>query len=240
LSIACFLAYLFFAVQSLSDNQRLFQAGDYWRALRSKRFLTALVVYIGVQVIVSCLIAGRSPVFLDSLKNLVSTGIRVPFVFAVGHVVYFGSTVILLFLFWKEFCRTIHGYGAGLTAVVFLGVLFSAGAEARHCTAFAPVFWVFLAKTLDGLDWDARRLWLLFAVALIYSKAWLTINDYFSVSYDVHKTMVFPLQLYYMNDANFMTYGSYAVQGAVIAVTFAVFYKLKNPSPQVRDIPAEA
>ena len=140
---------------------------------------------------------------------------------------YFGPAIILLFLFWKKFCKTVHHYGLGLSIVVIFGFIFSFSSEGRHSTAFFPIFITFLAKALNDYNWNWKNLSILGAISIFYSKFWFHINiSRTQWDLDRNATLLFPMQRYFMHHAQYMNYQMYLVQGFFVLIAFIAFYFL--------------
>jgi hypothetical protein len=145
-----------------------------------------------------------------------------PLDFMVAHSVYFGPVFLLLLFYWKPFTTIIRNYGLGLTLVIWIGVLFSIDSESRKNIPSYIMAVPFLGLLVQKLALPARFLWLLGALALVYSKVWMRMN--YPAYDDIWQHQRFPSQNLYMNLGPWMNHSMYLLQGAIVLVTAALLY----------------
>jgi hypothetical protein len=226
LSIAATAVYLFLVLRVALDDRRLYDALSL-RSLSWRRvFVTVLI--LALTKIIQRSIWNGTDISVDSLRafgiQTLLTSLTEPLVFLVAHAVYFGPAVILMALFWRRFCRTFTGYGAGMGLLLILNAAFSVTSQSRWLINVFPVFVAVLVKTLET-DLERRSLFFWAALCVLYSKVWYQINAeplVFDGTMDC--LLRFPMQRMFMNIGPYMTRPVYLIQGAAVALTAVLLY----------------
>lgn len=229
LSVAAVPVYLFFCLREAFADGRLFDYAQTLRALRWRRAALVVVVLAAMKLFTK-LMAGRESIgHWGGLREFAGytflSALTEPLVFLVAHAVYFGVGVLLVAFFWKPLCESVRGYGVGLRWFLILTALLSINSQSRFMVNAVPVLLMLLVKMLDarGLAW--RRVALLAALALLYSKVWYTFNTAPQVDDGTLEVLLrFPLQHYFANSGSWMSAEMYYAQGGVILATCAVLY----------------
>ncbi|MBL7196532.1 MAG: hypothetical protein ISS47_00380 [Candidatus Omnitrophica bacterium] len=162
------------------------------------------------------------------ISKLMYSGMRKPFIFGIAHVVFFGPVLLLTFLFWKRFCRTLNEYGPGFPLFIFVSLILSINSESRQLFSLFPVFAIFTVKALDQFEWKPSFYVFIGFISLLYSKIWLVINSVPAPDSNLSEEsyLLFPWQKLFMNIGHFMSDKMYIVQGSAILLTGIVFYFL--------------
>lgn len=224
--IAILLLYAALAFKEICSDEQLWDIRRLARKLSPFRVLAAAIIFFGAKAVVSNYSAGASPLFAHSIRNLVFIGVKVPFLFVVGHVLYFGPIVLLVYFHWAGLCRLVHSQSVGLSLIFLIAVIFSFSSEARHTTALFPVVVVFLAKYLDQWKWEQRPIALFTALAAFCSKFWYPINSFAFPPLTFETALSFPWQNYFMHHAQFQSYTTYLIQAPVVAIAAMICWKL--------------
>jgi len=228
-SMAAVLVYIFWGFRPVFVDKRLFDVRHILGEIRWRWVAAGALVILGSRLVVHQL-AGPVPsqwTFKDFLIYIFASALTEPFIFVVGHVVYYGPVILLLMMFWKPFCETIKPYGVGFRLFVAMNLLLSLCPQSRYQVPVVGAFVIILVKVLDE-EWLSRwslSTWLL--LSLFYSKVWYTFN---TSPMNPDGTMAvfqtFPLQHFFMNSGPWMSHSMYLVQGSVVLVTGAVLFSL--------------
>ncbi len=135
---------------------------------------------------------GPGPTGAHFLCQVTLEALRGPLWGVVHHVVYFGPIVLVAMLCWPGVCRTAASWGHGTVLALVVVVAFSAASESRQ---FIHLFPLLVAATVAATDtrWTPLRAGAFAALALVWSKVWLSIG--YNAPGDWR---VFPTQRYFM------------------------------------------
>jgi hypothetical protein len=195
---------------------------------------TARSAVIAATLFVAIMIPGF--LWADHTKHAVSMAgtiaatltrsVVMPLGFVVAHCVYFGPVFLLLMFYWKPFTIIVRNYGLGITLVIWMGVLLSINSESRQNLPCYIMAVPFLGLLVQKLALPARFLWILGALALVYSKVWMRMN---LPAYDDNwQHQRFPSQNLFMNIGPWMNKSMYLLQGVIVLVTAVLLYTYLN------------
>jgi hypothetical protein len=183
-------------------------------------FAGAFALHLFVEAWLSQYASAAAPapsMFVLISRWLVETSIARPLLFAVAHVIWWGPWVVL-FIAWLPRVFHFSGRYPGLHVCVFLFAAFFFGSESRFSSYFVPMAVFALCGAIDQRAGEIRNvhLWLIFIVALLFSRFWLPM---FSGPYAT--PLEFPAQLYLMHFGPFMGTAGYLL--GIFQVALAVF-----------------
>ena len=82
--------------------------------------------------------ADISPLNLGYVKTVIRSSIRLPLLFLIGHISYWGPIIILLILFPKNFIDFLKNHHFPIIVGFLFTVLFSINPESRPIINFYP------------------------------------------------------------------------------------------------------
>lgn len=158
-----------------------------WRGLQAQvrwpLLAGAALALVGWQALLRTLDLppGRSVLDLMLLDRdaAVSRGVRLPLLFLVAHVAFFGPAALIAVAHFRGVCAEAWSHGAGLTLFLFLGLVTGVTSESRHVVHVYP-FLAALTAAAAGREGD-RRAWALaglaLGVGLLGSRLWVPMSD---------------------------------------------------------------
>ncbi|MCA1624053.1 MAG: hypothetical protein LC778_09685, partial [Acidobacteria bacterium] len=232
-SIAATLLFVFLTNKTLFDGVSVASFRESAARIPSANVVLAALVLLIAKAIPFAFGDHSQPIFTagEFLEYISLNSITRPLVFLVAHVVFFGPVIILLFLLWKPFCRTLRQYGLGLLLFIALNVFISISPESRQVIHALPFFVAFLVKATEGLVLGSSFYWLIGVVSLVFSKFWFKIN----VAPMEGSELEFPLQYYFMHQGAYMSNIPFIVQGIVVLLTGLLFNWLIPICSEKRD-----
>jgi hypothetical protein len=172
-------------------------------------------------------IGTRGPGFTTAafLDEHTQAALRGPLWGPVFDVVYFGPLVLVATLRWRRIAAIAAAWGPGAVIALAMTLAFAISAQARQWVHLWPLL-VALAIAATAEVWTAGRAAGFAALALAWSKLWLTIG------YDVHVDhRAWPNQRYYMQLGPWASDGTYVVHLAACAVSaLAIAALLRRPA----------
>lgn len=221
-SLAAVAAYSFWGSREIFRALCVTSGEKVFRKSFLLRLITALLVYSGFRVILSFYPGEPRLTLLWFIEQSLVASVTRPFIFYVITVVYFGPVMILALFFWRDVTRAAARFGLGLVLFLFLHFMISVGDDARKYMNVLPAVVALTIMAAEKRNWENAAYVLLAAVALVFSKVWMTFN---------HGPMTgsnqeFPLQYIFMSQGPVMNHAFYALQGAVILGTLLLFHML--------------
>jgi hypothetical protein len=203
-----------------------FPMGDPRGLLTVRRTVTTVAVVLGlfgIQWVQSRLAqpeAAAPNVYTVLFIQTALVSVKLPAVFLVTHIAFYGPFVLLAIFFWKQTCEELPQGGPALPLCILVGLLLSLNSQSRCCLNLFPLLVPFVVKAIEKRVWEPRQLVGFAVIALLVSKVWFTIN-----------IAPFRGQLHEFPDQGmFMTYGPwisptmYVAQGAAFAFLGMVLY----------------
>jgi len=157
----------------------------------------------------------------SAIRDIIMRSAVKPLGFLVSHPVYFGPAFLMFLFCWRSFSRIVARYGAGLVAVVLMGVFTSLTPESRQSLPSYVMAAPFLGILVDELALPPRFFWLFGAVALLSTKAWMHMG---LPADDDGQYLSFPMQNLFMNSGVWMNNRMYVIQGGIVLAVAALFY----------------
>jgi len=228
LSILLMLGYLFLGIKILL-NVVPFNRQIFLQHLKRAEFWIACLMMVSLFILFQSLNLNKSLLWSSNIKSLFSLGVKVPLVFFVAHIIYFGPLFALMIIFYKEYCKLISEWGAGMILITILVIIFSIDSDSRHLTGFIPIIFIFLIKAIDQYKINRWDLGIFILLCLLFSKVWFKINSLFLNKNIYEGILQYPLQNYFMHHGPYMNYQNYLIQGALVVLMLMIFYfKRKN------------
>jgi hypothetical protein len=222
LSMFLSTAYVFVTTRTLLDGIGMATLGRALGSLRLKQILPAVLTFaLAKGILVFLADPGRKAYgFVHLIKGTTMVSISRPLLFLVAHVVYYGPIVLLLVILWKPFCRTLHGFGLGLTLFVLVNMPLTLTSESRGAISVLPFFVAMVVVASEKLRWPNWYYWTIGAIAVIFSKVWFVMNRP-TVEGEILK---FPAQNLFMNIGPWMANVPYLIQAAAGLVAGLFLY----------------
>ena len=161
-----------------------------------------------------------------SLLSKIAVPAAKPLLFLVAHAVYLGPAVLLIVLYWPRFALQVRKLGDGARVLVAANLFLACATQSRFLSAAWPFFVAPAAMMLDGAR-VPRRFQLAFAACvLVFSRGWLVINVSPWPGGSFEGFGVFPKQMYFMHLGEWMSWSSYAWQGALVTASALLLLRL--------------
>jgi len=150
----------------------------------------------------------------------------------VSLAVFWGPVVLLLVLYWKEFCVQARKLGPGVVAVIGTTLILGVVGEPRFMTIAWPFLVLGLVLVLDASKTKASFKYLFIFLTVIYAQFWMKINVAPWLSPDGEGLQDFPKQLYFMHYGLWMSWLTYLVQLPIIIISA---FLLKNSIAKINN-----
>jgi len=134
-------------------------------------------------------------------------------------VLFWGPLVLLLIIYWREFCVEARRLGLGFVAVIFISLPLGFLGEPRMITLGWPFFVLGVVLVLERLEKKASFKYVLGLFTVLYAQFWLVINVSPWLSLDDASLLEFPVQLYFMHYGLWMSWFSYFLQLPVVIIS---------------------
>jgi hypothetical protein len=136
-----------------------------------------------------------------------------------GQVIYWGPIVIVAMLAWPRVAAVVAEWGPSAVLAFAMAVALAVSPEGRHLTQLMPSV---IVATIHATAprWNLRRVLVLAALAVAWSKVWLKI-DYDRAIYQ----FAFPNQRYFMQFgeySNDTTFVAHLIAAGVTALVLAL------------------
>jgi hypothetical protein len=207
LSAGCVAAYLFFALRALWDRADFFRPSYWWASLSVKRALATLVLLVAIDRTAAWASTPGPFGTLEFWLLFSWESMRLPGIFYLGHVVFFGPLFLLVLLRWRSICRGLQPHGLGLTLCFTFNLLLSLDPQSRHLLHFLPLLVLFAVKSVESEGWGTSRVAAFTLLAVAFSKVWLHFGGIDGPPGQ------FPAQWFFMNLGDWMTLRPYFAQG---------------------------
>jgi hypothetical protein len=238
LSLLLALAYLFFALSNLTNNQAFLNIHTFL----SKNFWTRVTLialtFIGIKVIVHMLESGVHFSGIDSVGQwievqVISPATQLPLHFLIMDTIFFGTIVYLVLFKFRDFTSQIHNWGVGATLFTCGSLVFLLDSQARHSIHVLPFFATVVAKMVDSYQWKPQYYWSIALVSLLISKIWLPFRISNPPMYVDCTNPV--LYVICMNTGPNTPPELSLYQGLILFTIGVLLYQLLTPCPQMQD-----
>ena len=228
-SILAAVAFVFVVTLGLASAIRVGTLGAAIRTVSPLGVVLATVPFVVIMLAVRAL-ADFDEGAIRSLLAIIAIGsIAKPFSFFVPPVVYFGPIIIIIARYWRPFCDVAGSLGPAIPAVILMTILIGMTSESRFYMFGFPIIVAVGCQAASADTWPRRRLILIAALALLYSKVWLTINTRPMEG----ALLEFPWQWYFMQHGPWMSNITYAIHAGCVALTVVFLVAILRPSPPV-------
>lgn len=242
LGVILAVLFLYYVMKNILNYEYIFDMKLLLKSINTKNLIISIVAFTLIRFFIYSYIKilNVTSAFsaLGAITTVFNRGIRLPFIFGISQVVYYGPIMIITLIFWKKFCSIINEYGYGLLLYIIAGLILSLNSESRFIINIFPAFVIFTVKAIDELDFNKYYYYLLGIISVLYSKIWLLINanpiPRLDV-YDFEGLTQTSWQRYFMNIGPWMSDKMYLIQTPVVVITFILIwwlirkrYKIKN------------
>jgi hypothetical protein len=228
LTIPTLLAMLGLGWYLLLQERRLWNVRGYLRQLSARRTALALIgagLLVGVRWywLREVGTRGEGPSSAQFLCEHSLAAIRGPLWGLVHQVVYFGPIILVAALSWRRIAAVAAAWGPAAVLALAMALAFAAGSNSRQWNHLVPLV-VAAAIAVTDERWTAGRAIAFSALALAWSKLWLTIG------YDRHHHWhEFPDQRYFMNHGPYANDSMYLIHLIAAVLTgLALFLVLRG------------
>lgn len=151
----------------------------------------------------------------------IRTSIQLPFKFIIAHVTFFGPSVLLCIIFYKEIYRKILCLGYGGIFASLLCLFFSIGSESRWLIGYYPFLILLLSLAVNTREMIFSKMFIpgILVFSLLFSKIWFPMNlpETWNSQPDY-----FPFQRYFMNQGPWMSHNMFILHSTGIILTFFI------------------
>lgn len=133
--------------------------------------------------------------------------------------VFWGPVVLLLLLYWKEFCVQARKLGAGVVGIIGISLVLGLVNEPRFLTIGWPFLVLGLILVLESLSTEPSFKYVLITLTILYSQFWLKLNISPWMLPDNEGLQDFPKQLYFMHYGLWMSWPSYLIQLPILILS---------------------
>jgi hypothetical protein len=130
----------------------------------------------------SQLLSIEQPTHLTFLKYvadfLLMHAVQNPLRFIISHTIFFGPSILLIIIFWKDIVIRIKSAGFGAMLVSFFLIFLSLDSESRHLIGLYPFIIVFLMLAMQETVFQISTRFIIFfsMLSITFSKIWLPIR----------------------------------------------------------------
>jgi hypothetical protein len=144
---------------------------------------------------------------------------------AVTLAVFWGPVVLLLLLYWKQFCVEVRKLGPGVVAVIAISLPLGMVGEPRFMTVAWPFFVLGLVLALEAASTKASFKWALAVLTVAYAQFWMRFNLSPWLAPDGAGLLLFPKQVYFMHYGLWMAWWPYLLQLAALVLSAIWLHK---------------
>lgn len=217
LSFACLAFYLYVVIKSIDFDIVL-------RKLRNelivKRIVIVLLVYLVIHVVTARISSGGVRSIFPFIAHTVYHAVANPFIFILGHILYFGPGIMLIVVHWKQFREFVKTQSVGFMLIVYFALILGIAPLSRQFMAFVPFLIYALHRSIEKMEFSTRYLVLFVSLSILYSKIWYRMGN---VPYS-GGFLEFPYQRYFMAQGPYISDTMYYLQGIITVVAITVLY----------------
>lgn len=176
--------YLFFGLRPLLNSASLWRSFHPLGLLRRPWLWGAGLLLVTTEAMVRSIAVMPTELGpLSFVNDTFYTSVTQPGIFYLAHVLYFGPLLLFLPFLWPRVSSLVKRQGTGLISCFALALLMSVGSESRKLINFLPFVVLFLVQALEDLVTTPRRFATLAALALVFSKIWLPMDQALSIPF---------------------------------------------------------
>ena len=143
----------------------------------------------------------------------------------VSLAVFWGPVVLLIIIYWQEFCIQTRKLGPGVVAVIALALILGMVGEPRFLTIGWPFLVLGLVLTLEDIRFKPEFKPVFIILTIIFAQFWMILNYEPWMPPDGEGLQDFPKQLYFMHYGLWMSWITYLVQLAILVLSALVLRK---------------
>jgi hypothetical protein len=211
-SLAFMAVYVFGVAMSLFKSASLIEARSCLRSVHPGRLLVILAAFVAIRLLTASASTAPGMTLGRHLRHVFLYNVERPGLFLIAHAVYFGPVALLAILLWPGVRDAAYRLGLGATAFLGFQLAHSINAESRQLVDGLPAYVLLVTLAAEARGWTAGRTWLVAALGLLASKAWLPINQG-----EWGNAFAFPAQLYFMNMGPSMSRTALYAQSVAVA-----------------------
>lgn len=144
--------------------------------------------------------------------------------------VFWGPIVLLLLLYWKEFCIELRKLGPGVMSVVGITLPLGLVTEPRYITLAWPFMVFGLVLALENSHRTTSFKYIFAILTVTYAQFWMKINLAPWPEHDYEGLSQFPKQIYFMHYGFWMSGLAYIIQFPI--VVFSALWLRKAMLPK--------
>lgn len=193
------------------------------------RLVSLAILAILIPSLIVKMLANPSLANSSSLEYLLEFMLLPPpgkfFLTFVSLAVFWGPLVLLLMLYWREFCSEARRLGPGFVAIIGISLPLSLMSEPRFLTVAWPFFVLALVLALERSIVDATFKYILGGFTVLYAQFWMKLNLAPWELPDWAALQDFPKEVYFMHYGLWMNWISYSAQFLISLLGAALLYK---------------
>ncbi|MCI4626712.1 MAG: hypothetical protein L3V56_12220 [Candidatus Magnetoovum sp. WYHC-5] len=148
--------------------------------------------------------------------------------FIVGNAVGFGLIFMLFIVHMDKFFEALYEHYYQMAFMVILSVLITMGPTSREMIYNFPFVAFIIIIALAKMNYSGRELAVFYVMAFIASKIWYSLpTDIDYGNFGIYSFIGWPVQHYFMNFAESMSWNTYAVQGIIFLIFMAELIRIR-------------
>jgi len=139
---------------------------------------------------------------------------------------FWGPVVLLLMLFWNQFCIEARKLGPGVVAIIGISLILGLTGEPRFVTIGWPFLVLGIVLVLEVSSTKPSFKYVFAVLVIVYAQFWIRLNYAPWLPPDFAGLQEFPKQLYFMHYGVWMSWLTYCIQ--LIALIFSAIWLRKS------------
>jgi hypothetical protein len=166
------------------------------------------------------------------LSNIALASIMKPLSFIIQHTIYFGPLIVLIILYFKDYCKKVQNLGFGFVLIIGAGLIQSINSESRQLLALLPFFILPIVLVLEDIMVSKRALIITTIISIGLSKFYLPINWIATNILKLEKATFLDLtkpdsagvQLYMMQQGPWVSTRFYIINTVIVILTIIIMF----------------
>lgn len=134
--------------------------------------------------------------------------------------VFWGPLVLLLLLYWKQFCIKLRMLGPGVMAIVGMSLPLGLVGEPRFMIIAWPFMVLGLVLAMESSSIKSSFKYVITFLTILYAQFWLKLNIAPWLGGDFDMLQEFPKQMYFMHYGLWMGWWAYFIQLVALTLSF--------------------
>lgn len=156
------------------------------------------------------------------------------FLALVSLSVFWGPVVLLIIIYWNEFCVQARKLGPGLVAVIALTLILGFVGEPRFLTIGWPFFVLVLVLVFEELRLKPAFKPVFIIITIIFAQFWIRLNYEPWSQNDFDGLQDFPKQFYFMHYGLWMSWLTYLLQFIIVIISaYVLKSNIINPIKKI-------